>query len=96
MSWSSAQAHHFHSEQREWPKAEQDLHEAVSLADLELRMAPAARAILLAEYARVLRKNHHGREARSIEERLRSLKRDSTIDAVVDVTELLAKPKPAK
>jgi tetratricopeptide (TPR) repeat protein len=85
-----------HYWQGEWQEAEEALHEAVSIADSVPRMVPAARAVLLAEYAMVLRKNHHRREARLIEERLAVLRRTSATGTVVDVTELLAKPKPAK
>jgi tetratricopeptide (TPR) repeat protein len=85
-----------HYRQGKWQEAEQVLHEAVSIADGVPRMLPSARAVLLAEYANVLRKNHHRREARLIEERLAVLRRTSATGTVVDVTELLPKPKPAK
>jgi tetratricopeptide (TPR) repeat protein len=87
-----------HAWMGEWQQAEQDLHDALSMADRELRVDPVALAALLTDYAQVLRKNHRRREARSIEARATALHRigNRTAEAVVDVTELLAKPKPAK
>jgi uncharacterized protein len=85
-----------HFRQGEWNEAEQDLREAVSMAGQEPRIAPANHAILLAGYAQVLRKNHDAREARRVEKRLAALRRSAAITDVVDVSELLSKPKPAK
>jgi tetratricopeptide (TPR) repeat protein len=80
----------------EWRKAEEYLREAVAIADSEPLIAPSDNVVLLASYARVLRKNHNGREAHSIEVRLAALRRDNAAGTVVDVTELLPKPKPSK
>ena len=80
----------------EWRKAEEYLREAVAIADSEPRIALSDNVVLLASYARVLRKNRNGREAHSIEVRLAALRRRNAAEAVVDVTELLPKPKPSK
>jgi hypothetical protein len=80
----------------EWRKAEEYLREAVSIADSEPLIAQSDNLVLLASYARVLRKNRNGREAHSIEVRLADLRRRNAAEAVVDVTELLPKPKPSK
>lgn len=82
--------------QGHWREAEQDLRDAVALADREPQLAPAALGSLLADYARVLRKNHRTREAHSIEVRAAGLGIGNTRSSVVDVTELVAKPKAAK
>jgi hypothetical protein len=50
----------------------------------------------LTDYAIVLRKNHHGREARSIEARAKAIQVDRTTAAIVDITDLLPKAKRAK
>jgi tetratricopeptide (TPR) repeat protein len=80
----------------EWRKAEEYWREAVSIADSEPLMALSDNVVLLASYAQVLRKNRNGREAHSIEVRLAALRRRNAAEAVVDVTELLPKPKPSK
>lgn len=86
-----------HARQGEWQKAELDLRDAVDEADRESQVIPAAREFLLTNYARVLRKNHRRREARAIEARAAALGFPSGArGAVVDVSELLAKPKPPK
>jgi hypothetical protein len=58
----------------EWEKAQERRQHAISLAE-QLTLDPALHAELLANYAHALRKNHHRREARSIEGTCR---RDST------------------
>ena len=82
-----------HARQSEWQEAEQDFSDALSMADRESKVDPAALRSLLASYGVVLRKNHHRREARSIEARAAALGRDHTKDDVVDVTDLFARPK---
>ena len=79
--------------QGEWGEAEQDLANAVSIADHESRVEPAALRSLLVDYAVVLRKNHRRREARSVETRIATLGRDPEDGELVDVTELVAPPK---
>jgi hypothetical protein len=51
---------------------------------------------VLTNYAYVLRKNHRGREARSIEAQITALYGGRVSDMVVDVTELIAPPTSAK
>jgi tetratricopeptide (TPR) repeat protein len=82
--------------QGDWQGAEQDLHDALMAADRERWVDPFALRDLLNNYAAVLRRNHHGHEARSIEARAASIKADRPAAAIVDITELLPKAKPVK
>ena len=84
-----------HVRQGEWREAEADLGSAVSMADRVTRLDPAVLKSLLAEYAHVLRKNHRGREARTIEARAAAQSHGLT-DGVVDASELFPKPKVSK
>lgn len=79
--------------QGEWGEAERDLANAVSIADSESRVEPTVLRSLLVDYAVVLRKNHRRREARSIETRIATLRRAPEDRELVDVTDLLARPK---
>jgi hypothetical protein len=85
-----------HVRQGEWREAEADLAAAISAADRDTRLDPALLKSLLADYAHVLRKNHRGREARTIEARAAALKTRELTNRVVDVSELLAKPRTDK
>lgn len=76
--------------QGKWQQAEADLGAAVSAADRDTRLDPALLKSLLANYAYVLRKNHCGREARSIEARATALPTGLS-NRIVDISELLAK-----
>lgn len=81
------------SRQGEWREAEQDLANAVSIADRYPRVEPADLRRLLIDYAAVLRKNHQrGGRLRSIERRIAAFGHPED-RGVVDVSELLAKPK---
>lgn len=82
--------------QGDWPGAEQDLHDALSIADREPWVDPFALRALLNNYAAVLRRNHHRREARSIEARAAAIRIDRTTASIVDITELLPKAKATK
>ena len=82
-----------HVRQGEWREAEADLGSAISTADRDTRLDPAVLKSLLANYAHVLRKNHRGREARTIEARAAALQTHGLTNGVVDISELLAKPK---
>jgi tetratricopeptide (TPR) repeat protein len=82
--------------QGDWQGAEQDLHDALTMADREPLVDPFARRALLNNYAAVLRRNHHRREARSIEARAAAIRVDRTAGAIVDITDLLPKVKPSK
>jgi tetratricopeptide (TPR) repeat protein len=79
-----------HVRQGEWRQAEADFRGAVSAADRETRMDSAPLKTLLANYAYVLRKNHRGKEARSIEVRAAAVQPHGLRAGVVDISELLA------
>jgi tetratricopeptide (TPR) repeat protein len=79
-----------------WQAAEQDLRDALSMADREPWVDPLALRFLLTNYAAVLRRNHHGREARPIEARAAAIQIDRTRAALVDITDLLPKTKSTK
>jgi tetratricopeptide (TPR) repeat protein len=86
-----------HARLGEWQQAERDLRDALSAR--EDRQPVVDRALYrytLANYAIVLRKNHHRREAQSIEARLAALPVDHTTADVVDFSDLLVKGKGAK
>jgi tetratricopeptide (TPR) repeat protein len=85
-----------HVRQGEWREAEADLGSAISMADRDMRLDPAVLKSLLANYAHVLRKNHRGREARTIEARAAALRTRGLTDGVVDASELFAKPRTGK
>jgi hypothetical protein len=81
------------TKQGEWLEAEHDLRDALSMADREAALDSFAIRPLLSSYAAVLRKNHRAKEARSIEARVAALGRDQNVKDIVDVTDLLARPK---
>ncbi|HXK02180.1 MAG TPA: tetratricopeptide repeat protein [Verrucomicrobiae bacterium] len=88
-----------HVRQGEWLDAERDLSNAVSMAERESQENSGAFVSLLTNYARVLRRNHHRREARTIEGRAAVLDAKRAKDGVVDVSELFVKssqPKTSK
>jgi tetratricopeptide (TPR) repeat protein len=85
-----------HVRQAEWRQAEADLGSAISTADRDTRMDPTLLKSLLANYAHVLRKNHRGREARTIEARAAALKTHELTNGVVDLSELVAKSRTDK
>jgi tetratricopeptide (TPR) repeat protein len=85
-----------HVREGEWLDAERDLSDAVSMAELESQEDSAAFASLLTNYAHVLRRNHHAREARTVESRASALGGKQTRDLVVDVTDFLGKPNSTK
>jgi tetratricopeptide (TPR) repeat protein len=86
-----------HTREGEWRSAEEKLRSAISIADADTRLDPNEVEVMLKNYARVLRKNHQGSEARSIEARAAATvhvaraKRD-----IVDISELLVKAKAGK
>jgi tetratricopeptide (TPR) repeat protein len=79
----------------DWQQAEYDLRDALSMADREPSVEPLVLRSILNNYSRVLRKNHHGRDARFNETRAAALPPDRTT-AVVDLTNLLVRTKRAK
>ena len=76
--------------QGEWQGAERDLRDALSMADRDPSLDPSALRPILTNYAQVLRRNHHRREARGIEARIAALGRDPA-SSVVDAPALLAR-----
>jgi tetratricopeptide (TPR) repeat protein len=82
--------------QNNWRQAEQDLHDALSMSDQESWVDPVLLRSILTNYAVVLRKNHHRREARSIEARAAAIQIDRTRAGIVDITDLLPKTKPTR
>jgi tetratricopeptide (TPR) repeat protein len=85
-----------HARQGDWRKAEQDFHDALSIADQEPRVDPVALRSLLTNYAYVLRRNRHGREARSMEARAAAIHLDPAPSTTIDVSDLLPKGKSAE
>jgi hypothetical protein len=84
------------SRQGDWSGAEQDFHEALSIADREPWVDPFALRALLNNYAAVLRRNHHRQEARSIQARAAKISIDRSTASIVDITDLLPKGSPSK
>ena len=80
----------------DWQGAEQYLHDALTMADHESWVEPFALRPLLNAYAEVLRKNHRRREARSVGARAAAIQLGPSVNATVDITELLPKAKPVK
>jgi tetratricopeptide (TPR) repeat protein len=74
--------------QHDFYKAEQDAREAIAIADREPHVTAPYRADLLTAYARILRKSHRNREARSLETRAAALRHESGTGSVIDVSEL--------
>ncbi len=85
-----------HARSGQLREAERELSDALSILGSESHGDPIALATLLTNYAQILRKTHHRREARSVEARASLLRRDQTSNAVVDVTDLLPKQRPQK
>ena len=71
-----------------WKEAEQDLANAVTLADRDPPVASGRFRFLLMDYAAVLRKNHRSRDARAVETRIAALARASDDRWVVDAADL--------
>jgi hypothetical protein len=74
--------------QGEWPKAVEDLQQAVNLALVQREPDSAQLAALMTEYGEALRREHRPREARAIEKKAAALRAIPGANAVVDVTEL--------
>jgi tetratricopeptide (TPR) repeat protein len=85
-----------HARVGELREAERELSDALSILGREPHVDSIVLATLLTNYAQILRKTHHRREARSVEARASLVRRDQTSNAVVDVTDLLPKQKPEK
>lgn len=85
-----------HACQGDWLEAEMDFRNALSMSDRDHGIDPTALRPLLTRYAYILRKNHRGREARSIEVRAAALQTGGVTTAIVDITELFPKTKRSK
>jgi tetratricopeptide (TPR) repeat protein len=85
-----------HARLGQWQQSEQDLGDALSIVDRQPSVDRALVRSLLGNYSYVLRRNHHRREARSIEARTAALPANRTPAAVVDLTDLLVEAKAAK
>jgi hypothetical protein len=85
-----------HARLGELREAERELADALSILGREPHVDSIVLATVLTNYAQILRKTHHRREARSVEARASLLRRDHAPDAVVDVTDLLPKQKPGR
>jgi tetratricopeptide (TPR) repeat protein len=78
-----------HSRLGEWELAGNDLRDALSMADREPPIDPLILRSILNNYSQVLRKTHHGREARAIESRAAALGKDNGNLPIVDWTDLV-------
>src|SRR6185369_16282060 len=85
-----------YARQGEWRRAEDKLRSAISVSDTEMGLDPPELEVVLRNYAHVLHKNHRDREASSIEERVTAVRLARGNGNVVDVSELLARPKARK
>jgi tetratricopeptide (TPR) repeat protein len=80
--------------QGEWPKAAEDLRQALNLVQRE--PDSGLLAALMTEYAEALRRQHRRREARAVEKRVAALRVASKGNEVVDATQLLPTGAPRK
>jgi tetratricopeptide (TPR) repeat protein len=76
--------------QGEWPEAQEKLRLAIAIAEDMGASEPGVLRTVLNNYAIALRKNHHRREARTVERRVSALPRDPASGAVIDIRELSA------
>jgi tetratricopeptide (TPR) repeat protein len=83
-----------YARQSGWREAVQDFHDALAIADQEPWIDPVVLRSLLKDYAYVLRRNHHAREARSMEARAAGIHLDPS--TTIDVTDLLPQVRSAK
>jgi tetratricopeptide (TPR) repeat protein len=85
-----------HARLGHWQQCEQYLGEALSIIDRQRSADPAVVRTVLGNYSYALRRNHHRREAESIEARAATLPANRTPAALVDVTDLLVEAKAVK
>jgi tetratricopeptide (TPR) repeat protein len=85
-----------HARLGEWQQSELDFCDGLSMLDRQPYADPALLRSLLTNYSYALRRNHHRREARSIEARNAALPTNRKSAAVVDLTELLVEKNAAK
>ena len=77
-----------HAKQGEWLEAQEKLRLSIALSDSAGVSEPVLLRSVLSNYAIALRKNHHRKEARSIERRASALPPDPPKGAVIDIYEL--------
>ena len=85
-----------HARLGEWPSAEKDFRQGLSLADGQPAVGTAYILTLLSGLAEALKKNHHRHEARRIEARAAALLPASPSNTVIDVSDLVAPTKPKR
>jgi tetratricopeptide (TPR) repeat protein len=83
-----------HARRREWQSAENDFRSALSLIDGQARVDPAYVIALLTSLSEALDKNHRRQEGRQVKTRASTLRRTALSTMVVDVSDLVAQPKP--
>lgn len=74
--------------QKSWREAEEDLSTAIATADRETGLDRALVKPILVKHAFVLRKMHRNRQARSVEDRARSIETPAAAAGVVDISQL--------
>jgi len=79
-----------YSRKKNWRAAEQDLADALVMADREPYIEPQTLSTLLNSYAWILRRNHQKRRARLVQARLKSLNGSRMPDPVVGVGDLMS------
>jgi tetratricopeptide (TPR) repeat protein len=85
-----------HASLGEWGAAEKDFREGLWLADGQRDVGPTYVLNLMNRLVEAMRKNHHGHEARAIEARAAALLRANPPNTTVDVSDLVAPPKPGR
>jgi hypothetical protein len=80
----------------EWPSAERDFREALSLADGQPAVGAAYTVNLMNSLAEAMKKNHHRREAREIVARAAALLRGNPQNTAIDVSDLIFPRKPGR
>ena len=82
-----------HARLGRWQSAEEDLKSAISIVDSDTQLDADSLKRLLVNYGYVLRKIRRTKEARSIEARAEALQPPGWKNAIVDVSELVAKKR---
>ncbi len=85
-----------HARLGEWPSAEKDFRQALSLADGERAVGATYILTLMNCLAEALKKNNHRHEARRIEARAVALLRASPSNTVIDVSDFVVPLKPKR
>jgi len=83
-----------HARRREWPDAEMDFHDALTITERQPAVDASYVLQLLTSFTEALNKNHHRKEARKLDARATALRAASpSLAAVVDMSDLPARPK---